>query len=134
MKKVKGFISFLLVCTLFAAVSISASARASEQIDSYKMNVASTGNGEIAIMFSVTGNGMMERLGAESIRIFERGTYGWELTVLMKMIPIWWKPTLPNMETRFISKESPVSNTKLLLLFLPKMRTVIPIPAPRLLP
>lgn len=80
MKKVKGFISFLLVCTLFVAFSISASARASEQIDSYKMNVTSTGNGEIAIMFSVTGNGMMDRLGAESIRIFERGTYGWELT------------------------------------------------------
>lgn len=79
MKRVKGFISVVLVCALFTATSIPALARASSQIDAYYMDVTSTGNGEIAIMFSVTGNGMMDRLGAESIRIFERGTYGWEL-------------------------------------------------------
>ena len=79
MKKAKGFMSFLLVCVLFAATSVPALARASSQIDAYYMDVTPTGNGEIAIMFSVTGNGMMDRLGAESIRIFERGTYGWEL-------------------------------------------------------
>ena len=78
MKKAKGFMSFLLVCALFAATSVPALARASSQIDAYYMDVTPTGNGEIAIMFSVTGNGMMDRLGAESIRIFERGTYGWE--------------------------------------------------------
>jgi hypothetical protein len=80
MKKVKCCISLLLVCALFAATSVSAFARASEQINSYYMDVTPAGDGEIAIMFSVTGNGMMERLGAKSIRIFERGTYGWELT------------------------------------------------------
>ncbi len=83
MKKVKIFMSFLLVCALFVATSISALARASSQIDAYYMDVTSTENGEIAIMFSVTGNGMMDRLGAKSIRIFERGTYGWELTDTM---------------------------------------------------
>lgn len=83
MKKVKGLMSFLLICAFFAATSTSAFAHASSQIDAYYMDVTSTGNGEIAIMFSVTGNGMMNQLGAKNIRIFERGTYGWELTDTM---------------------------------------------------
>lgn len=83
MKKIKGFMSLLLVCAIFAATSVPALARASSQIDIYYMDVTSTENGEIAIMFSVTGNGMMSRLGAKSIHIFERGTYGWELTETM---------------------------------------------------
>lgn len=80
MKKVKCCITLLLVCALFAANSVSAFARASEQIDSYYMDVTPAGNGEIAIMFSVTGTGMMNRIGAENIYIFERGLYNvWEL-------------------------------------------------------
>ena len=44
MKKAKGFMSFLLVCALFAATSVPALARASSQIDAYYMDVTPTGN------------------------------------------------------------------------------------------
>ena len=78
MKKAKVFSSIVLVCALFMVMSPFALARASSQIDIYSMDVTATGNGKIAIMFSVTGAGLMNRLGAESIDIYESGASGWE--------------------------------------------------------
>lgn len=80
MRKLKCCLSLVLVFALLSATTVFAAARASEQIDIYDIDVATIGNGDIAIKFSVTGNGRMECLGAESIYIFERGTFGWELT------------------------------------------------------
>ena len=78
MKKLKVFSSILLVCALFMVISPFAAARASSQIDIYTMDVTATRNGRIAIMFSVTGAGFMDRLGAESIYIYESESTGWE--------------------------------------------------------
>lgn len=77
MKKVKTCITMVFVCAIFMATSTFAQARASEQLAHYMMDVTSTGNGRIAIMFSVTGTDFMERIGAESIYVFERKTIGW---------------------------------------------------------
>ena len=79
MKKAKVFSSIVLVCALFMAISPFALARASSQIDIYSMDATATGNGKIAIMFSVSGAGFMNRLGAESIYIYESGASGWEV-------------------------------------------------------
>jgi hypothetical protein len=79
MKKSRALVSMVLVYALFMLVSPFAAARASSQIDIYGMDVTSTGNGKIAIMFSVTGTNIMKRLGAESIYIYESNGTGWKL-------------------------------------------------------
>ena len=79
MKKVKYCISMVLVCTLFFATASFAAARASAQIDYYNINAIASGGGEIAIRFSITAPNYMRELGAESIYIYERGTFGWDL-------------------------------------------------------
>lgn len=79
MKKTKIFSIILLVSALFIIMSPFAAARASSQIDIYSMDATATGNGKIAIMFSVTGAGFMDRLGAESIYIYEYESSGWEM-------------------------------------------------------
>ena len=78
MKKAKVFSSIVLVCALFMVMLPFASARASSQIDIYSMDVTATGNGKIAIMFSVTGAGFMDQIGAKSIYIYESGVSGWK--------------------------------------------------------
>lgn len=79
MKKIKSCITLIIVCTLFMANTTFASARASEQISFYMMDVTSTGNGRIAIMFSITGTNFMDRIGAQSIYVLERKAYGWDI-------------------------------------------------------
>ena len=81
MKKAKVFSCFVLVCALFMIMLPFASARASSQIDIYTMDVTATGNGKIAIMFSVTGTGFMDQIGAKSIDVYERESTGWETAV-----------------------------------------------------
>ena len=81
MKKAKIFSSVVLVCALFMVMSPFAFARASSQIDIYSMDVTATGNGKIAIMFSVTGAGFMDQIGAKSIDVYERESTGWETAV-----------------------------------------------------
>lgn len=81
MKKVKFCISTVLVCALFFAASTFAAARASDQIAIYTMDVTATGNGRIAIMFSVTGADFMDQIGAKSIDVYERESTGWEIAV-----------------------------------------------------
>ena len=81
MKKVKFCISTVLVCALFFATSTFAVARSSDQIAIYTMDVTATGNGRIAIMFSVTGADFMNQIGAKSIDVYERESTGWETAV-----------------------------------------------------
>ena len=79
MKSVKRCVSLILACALLVATSSFAAARASAQIDIYEINAKATGNGRIAIMFSVIGSNFMEQIGAESIFIYERAAIGWDL-------------------------------------------------------
>ena len=77
MRKMKTCFTMVLVCALLMSMSPFAAARASEQIANYDIDVATVSGGKIAIKFSVTGTNFMNRLGAESIYIYERGTVGW---------------------------------------------------------
>ena len=83
MKKIKLCITLVLTCAIFVATSSFAAARASAQIDYYMINAKAIGDGEIAIMFSVTAPNFMEEIGAESIYIYERATLGWDLADIM---------------------------------------------------
>ena len=53
-------------------MSVSAAARASDQIVDYKMEVIPT-SGKLGISFYVSGTGMMNELGCESIYVYEVG-------------------------------------------------------------
>lgn len=63
-------IFFTFICMLAMALPSFASMRASDQIRDYLVDVKSN-NGKIYIDFSVTGTGGMERIGCESIYIYE---------------------------------------------------------------
>lgn len=70
---------FLAAIILVLSLPIIAFARASEQIASYYIYALAARNGGIAVEFSIEGAGRMNKLGAESIRVYEnRGTY-WSL-------------------------------------------------------
>ena len=86
MKKIKSCICLILVCAFFMASATLASARASGLmgkdgwlIDIYDMNVTTMDDGGIAIKFSVIGTFIMNRLGAESIYIYENNAGNWRL-------------------------------------------------------
>lgn len=65
---------FCLISMVFAA--FAAETRASDQISSYRMN-AVVRNGSIIVEFSVRGNGRMEKLGCQSIYIYEKNGNSW---------------------------------------------------------
>lgn len=69
----KRVISFFCVIVCMMTMVISASARASDQIRSYLMQ-AKSDDGNIYVNFSVTGNGGMDRIGCESIYIYDRSS------------------------------------------------------------
>jgi hypothetical protein len=51
---------------------------ASDQLGAYDSNVAATGNGKLAIQFSVEGTGIMKKIGSSEIIIYEKyGKDGW---------------------------------------------------------
>ena len=66
------------IVALFTAVvfmflmSVSAAARASDQISAYDIKVTPS-SGELKIFFHVNGAGMMNELGCESIYVYEVG-------------------------------------------------------------
>ena len=113
MKKIKSCICLILVCAFFMASATLASARASEQIDIYDMNVTTMDDGGIAIKFSVIGTFIMNRLGAESIYTRTMLVTGDWQTALIKMILICLTSMLLNMAIQFIFMESLVKNIKL---------------------
>lgn len=53
--------------------------RASDQIRIYHMNVDPIA-GSLSVQFSVTGNGHMNKLGCESIKVYEKSNSRWVLT------------------------------------------------------
>lgn len=69
----KRVISFFCVIVCMMTMVISASARASDQIRSYLMQ-AKSDDENIYVNFSVTGNGGMDRIGCESIYIYDRSS------------------------------------------------------------
>lgn len=71
--KHKRVISFFCAIVCMMAMVISASARASDQIRSYLMD-AKSDEGNIYVNFSVTGTGGMDRIGCESIYIYDRNS------------------------------------------------------------
>lgn len=76
--KFKKLISVLcvLVCIFSVNTSAFASTYASYQIDDYLMDVSSDSS-QIYVDFSVTGTGSMEKIGCESIYIYENSGSRW---------------------------------------------------------
>lgn len=66
---------FLCVVLLFG-LSISASARESQCIDSYDVKVSALGNGKVNIEIILTGTEPMQELGAKMIVVNEKQTDG----------------------------------------------------------
>lgn len=71
-------LAVISVC-LLTVPAFAAEARASEQIRSYSIDVATT-VGSINTKFSVTGNGIMDKVGCESIKVYEKSGSSWILT------------------------------------------------------
>ncbi len=69
----------LLLCNLLAIPAAAAGMRASEQILGHSATVAATGDGEIAIRFSISGTSTMDKLGADTIRIYAQSGRQWIL-------------------------------------------------------
>ena len=65
-----------VICVMSMVISVSASARASDQIGHYLIDVMSD-NGQIYVDFSVSGTGSMDRVGCESIYIYESAGSRW---------------------------------------------------------
>lgn len=79
--KLKRYISFVLVSICMFTLTISAYAienRASDQIALYNITVTPT-SGTLNVKFSVSGTGVMEKIGCESIRIYEKSGTRWSL-------------------------------------------------------
>ena len=78
----KRFVTLLMaaVCMfLLAAPAFAAETRSSVQINSYSMTVTPVTN-TLNVKFSVTGNGIMNKLGCESIKVYEQSGSRWVLT------------------------------------------------------
>lgn len=67
------------ICVIICAVlmTIPAHARASDQLRDYWMN-AGTSDGQIYVEFLVEGKGTMDRIGCESIELFEDVDGQWD--------------------------------------------------------
>jgi hypothetical protein len=81
-RKIKYFLVLLVVAILLAVPVLAYSNieyRASEQLTSYSMNAKATGNGKIAISFSVDGTGKMTRIGAKKIIVYQQIGGTWAL-------------------------------------------------------
>lgn len=78
MKK-RRILIFIATILCVATVIIPTFARASDQISGYWIDILAARNGGIAVEFSITGTGYVNKIGVESIRVYEnRGTY-WSL-------------------------------------------------------
>ncbi len=82
MKKAKSrFVAMFLLISCMLTITANAQGitpYASDQIDAYDSNVVATGNGKIAIQFSVEATDLMKSLGASKIIIYEKyGEDGW---------------------------------------------------------
>ena len=69
----KRVISIFCAVICMMTMVVSASARASDQIGNYLIK-AKSDDGNIYVNFSVTGTGGMDRIGCESIYIYDRSS------------------------------------------------------------
>ena len=69
----KRVISLFCAVICMMTMVVSASARASDQIGNYLIK-AKSDDGNIYVNFSVTGTGGMDRIGCESIYIYDRSS------------------------------------------------------------
>ena len=71
MKKLRRTLALTLI-SLFCLTAVArAATQASAQIASYAMNAGAYSTGEILVDFSITGCGMMKKIGAEKIEIYD---------------------------------------------------------------
>jgi len=79
--KIKRFFSIIMsiICMSTLCVpSFAVDARASAQIAAYEMDVAPTTD-KLAIFFSITGSGKMDKIGCESIYVYELINSEWTI-------------------------------------------------------
>ena len=82
MKKVRT-VCCMLLCAAFFVFGVSAKEMApyaSDQIDSYYMDVIPLKGGKMAVEFSIVGNDTMDAIGCESIKVYRRGGSYWVFT------------------------------------------------------
>ena len=75
--KMKRLISFFCVTICMMTMTLQAFARASDQLEDYWME-AGTSNGQIYVEFMVAGTGSMDRIGCESIKVYENANGRWD--------------------------------------------------------
>ena len=78
MKKTKILALILVVCTLLTIPSFAAEPRASEQIHMHLVYAVAE-PGQIYVEASIYGNGIMDKIGCQSIDIFEDDNGWWSL-------------------------------------------------------
>ena len=78
MKKTKVLALILVVCTLLTIPSFAAEPRASEQIHMHLVYAVAE-PGQIYVEASIYGNGIMDKIGCQSIDIFEDDNGWWSL-------------------------------------------------------
>ncbi len=79
-KKIISVIALLLVISVYIAPPANAAVRASLYLTSYSTYIWPEGNGSMSIYFDVQGTGVMDEIGALSIRLQERpsGSSTWK--------------------------------------------------------
>lgn len=78
--KRKRFISLLMtaVCIFLFAMPAFATTKASSQINNYNMTVTPSAR-TLNINFSIMGNNLMDKIGCESIHVYEKSGSRWAL-------------------------------------------------------
>lgn len=78
--KRKRFISLLMtaVCIFLFAMPAFATTKASSQINNYNMTVTPSAS-TLNINFSIMGNNLMDKIGCESIYVYEKSGSRWAL-------------------------------------------------------
>lgn len=75
--KMKRLISFFCVTICMLAMTLPAFARASDQLEDYWMETG-TSDGQIYVEFMVEGKSSMDRIGCESIEVYEDDSGRWD--------------------------------------------------------
>ena len=71
MKKLKRTLALTLFFLFCLTAAAQAATQASAQIAKYAMNAGAYSTGEILVDFSITGCGIMKKIGAEKIEIYD---------------------------------------------------------------
>ena len=71
MKKLRRTLTLTLISLFCLTAVAQAATQASAQIAKYAINAGAYSTGEILVDFSITGCGMMKKIGAEKIEIYD---------------------------------------------------------------